>query len=69
LEEFQHSRIQALALTAIHKQPFPLSHYCGICAFQNVASAAQTNDSLMGHGHNNRIDDPEILSEMTATCA
>jgi hypothetical protein len=62
LEEFQHSRNQALALTAIQKQPFPLPHYCGICEFPSVALEAPIKNSLMGQGQNNSVDGAEAPS-------
>jgi hypothetical protein len=38
-----HSRHYGLTFTAIHKQPFPLPHYCGISILSNVASAGRTH--------------------------
>jgi len=39
----------ALAFTAIHKQTFPLSHYCEIGNLSSVAAAAQTNYIMRYH--------------------
>jgi hypothetical protein len=43
VEKFHHSRNQALALTTIHEEPFPLPHFYANGSFPSVTSVVQTN--------------------------
>ena len=47
-EEYWHGTNQSFAATTVHKQPFPVPHYCAIDRLASVASAAQSNDLLQG---------------------
>jgi len=51
----RRSRQHTLTFTTIHKQPFPLPHYCGISIPPNVALVAQTHARCWGviHQHDN----------------
>jgi hypothetical protein len=47
--------IQVFHSQTIHKQPFPLTHCCGIGDLPSVASEAQTNGSPTVQGQDYRI--------------
>jgi hypothetical protein len=41
--KLRRDRNRALAFATIHKEPFPLLHYCGIGDLPSVVSEAQTD--------------------------
>jgi hypothetical protein len=46
LKEFLRVMNGTLTLETVHKRPFPLPHYFGICDLPGFDSAAQRNDSI-----------------------
>jgi hypothetical protein len=48
VEKGHQGRNQALVVSTIHEEPFPLPYYCGICDLPRVASVVPTNDLSQG---------------------
>ena len=48
VSKFSRGRYSALAITNIHKQPFPFSHYCSLGQLPREVSDAPTNDLSSG---------------------
>jgi len=46
LKVFRRGINGTLTFETVHKQPFPLPHYCGICDLPGFDSEAQRNDSV-----------------------
>ena len=46
LKVFRHVINETLTFETVHKQPFPIPHYCGIRDLPGFDSATQRNDSM-----------------------